>query len=96
MSAHTPDRSILEALEEVRALNQQNMEKCMAMYDERNKLRDINAELLVALKMAKKMNDEAVSQFNWANSALDVRAVWLLNEVPALVEAAIALAEGRQ
>jgi hypothetical protein len=49
-----------------------------------------NAELRRALCAAKRLFDEALPKFDWGRSALDANAIKLLNEVPALVNAALA------
>lgn len=51
-------------------------------------------ELLTALNAAKQLFDEALPKFNWGASALDPKAIGLLNEVPRAVQAAIAKVGG--
>lgn len=55
---------------------------------------DLINELVAALNAAKKLFDEALPKFNWGASALDANAIRLLNEVPLVVQAAIASVEG--
>ena len=43
-----------------------------------------------ALKAAKRLCDEALPRFNWGGSALDANSIRLLNEVPLLINAALA------
>lgn len=88
MSAHTPDRSILEVLEEARALNQQNMKTFMAIDAERNKLRATNAELLAALKDTVELARKAITQHGTDAEYADIRLEKALT--------AIARAEGKQ
>jgi len=45
-----------------------------------------------ALKVSKRLIDEALPKFDWGNSALDADAIRLLNEVPVIVDAALSLA----
>ena len=52
-------------------------------------------DMLEALKLCKRLIDEALPKFNWAKSALDANAIQLLNEVPKTVNNAIQKAEGR-
>ena len=61
---------------------------------ERDRLMALNAEMLAALRLTKRMIDEALPKFNWGASALDANAVMLLNETPGAVNAAIRKAEG--
>ena len=49
--------------------------------------------LVVALRRAKRLFDEALPHFNWGASALDANAMALLNEVPGEVGAALSAAE---
>ncbi len=51
-------------------------------------------DLLAALRLTKRMIDEALPKFNWGASALDANALMLLNETPSAVNAAISKAEG--
>ena len=44
-----------------------------------------------ALQAAQRLFKEALPKFNWGASFLDANAIRLLNEVPAKVDAAIAL-----
>lgn len=52
-------------------------------------------EMLLALKAAKKLFDEALPKFNWGASFLDANAIAILNTVPNQVRAAIDKAEGQ-
>jgi len=47
-------------------------------------------ELEAALRGAKRLFDEALPKFDWGRSALDANAIKLLNEVPRLVNLALA------
>lgn len=47
------------------------------------------AELEAALRLAKRLMDEALPKFNWGASALDGNAIQLLNAVPIAVNAAL-------
>ena len=51
-------------------------------------------EMLSALRAAAELIDYALPKFDWGKSALDGRAIQLLNEVPMTVRAAIAKATG--
>ncbi len=48
-----------------------------------------------ALRLAKRLIDEALPQFNWGASPLSAEAVRLLNDVPAAVNAALAAIDAR-
>ncbi len=89
MNAHTPDRSILEALEEVRLLNQQNMKKFMAVDAERGKLRATNAELLAILR-------RILSAHQSGNNGSVMGEAVLCRQFELAASAAIARAEGKQ
>lgn len=52
-------------------------------------LRAERDEAREALKLAKRLNDEALPKFDWGKSALDANAIWLLNEVPLAVDEAL-------
>lgn len=49
-----------------------------------------------ALRLAKRLCDEALPKFNWGASALNANAIALLNEVPAKITEAIRQAELRE
>lgn len=49
--------------------------------------------MLVALKDARRLFDEALPKFNWSASSLDANAIALLNEVPTTVAKAIKAGE---
>jgi hypothetical protein len=53
-------------------------------------------DLLAALLAARRLFAEALPRFDWGRSALDANAIQLLNEVPIMVEAAIANAKGER
>ena len=42
-------------------------------------------DMLVALRLAHRMNTEALPKFNWGASFLDANAISLLNETPSAV-----------
>ena len=48
-------------------------------------------ELVGALRAARAMNEYALDKFNWGASALDAKAITLLNESPRHVLSALAL-----
>lgn len=50
--------------------------------------------MLTALNAAKRLFDEALPKFNWGASALDANAIRLLNDVPLVVQEAIAKTGG--
>lgn len=52
-------------------------------------------EMLAALRLARKLFEVALPQFDWGKSALSGEAIRLLNEGPGVVANAIAKAEGR-
>jgi hypothetical protein len=52
------------------------------------------AELIEALKLAQRMNREALPKFNWSASALDANAIDLLNRTPGAIDAALARVQG--
>jgi hypothetical protein len=60
---------------------------------ESDRLTAVNEELLEALRLTKRLIDEALPKFNWGASALDAHAISLLNQAPRAVNAAIAKAE---
>ncbi|MGI9485438.1 MAG: hypothetical protein ACR2RF_06060 [Geminicoccaceae bacterium] len=62
---------------------------------ELERVREINAELVGALKRAERLIDEALPKFDWGKSFLDCNAIQLLNEVPGEVKSAIANATPR-
>lgn len=47
-----------------------------------------------ALGFAKRLNDEALPKFNWADSMLDAHALDLLNVTPGIIERAMMKARG--
>jgi hypothetical protein len=55
---------------------------------------EVGPALLEALKLAQEMNSYALGKFNWGASALDAKAIDLLNRAPIAVSTAIAKAEG--
>lgn len=48
---------------------------------------------VTALRLAKRLIDEALPHFDWSRSALPVEAIRLLNDVPGAVSAALAAAD---
>ena len=53
---------------------------------------EVHRQVVEALKVSKRLIDEALPKFDWGNSALDADAIRLLNEVPVIVDAALSLA----
>ena len=51
------------------------------------------AELIDAAKLMRRMNEEAVTKFNWGASALDANAIDLLNRAPGALRRAINVVE---
>lgn len=64
------------------------------MFVEAIELKRQRDEMQTALNAAKRLFDEALPKFNWGASALDANAIRLLNEVPRVVQEAIAKVEG--
>jgi len=52
--------------------------------------KDMNSEVVEALRLAQRLIEEALPKFNWGASALDANAIGLLNETPAAVRQALA------
>lgn len=52
-------------------------------------------EMLLALKSAQRLFNEALPKFNWGASCLDANAIQLLNEVPKQVRNAIDRVESK-
>lgn len=72
--------------DEVAAANAAHIVRCVNAHD----------ALVSALKDAQRLCKKALPKFNWGASALDADAVKLLNEVPAKINAALALARGEK
>lgn len=62
---------------------------------ELRRLVELNAELISALELANRMNQEALPKFNWGASFLDANAIQLLNDAPLAVSRALDKAKGR-
>lgn len=51
---------------------------------------DITRQLITALKAAQALNNKALGEFNWGASSLSAEAIQLLNEVPGIIDKALA------
>jgi hypothetical protein len=75
--------------EHIKRVDRRLAEKVNEIYAERDRLKAINAELVEALLAAKRMCEQALPKFNWGASFLDAHSITLLNETPAIIDAAL-------